>query len=57
MIVNFRGQKLVRMQEMGNNAARMTMEGGELVNQTYKKGTKDVHRTTFKQIMDVTATA
>ena len=38
MIMSFWGQKLVRMHEMGSNAARMTMEDGELVSQTYKRG-------------------
>ncbi len=33
----------VRMHEMGSNAARMTMQDGELVNQTYKKRTRDAH--------------
>ncbi len=30
----------VRMHEMGSNATRMTMQDGELVNQTYKKSTR-----------------
>jgi len=41
------------MHHMGSNAARMTMQDGELVNQTYKKGTRDAHRTTFKQVMEL----
>ena len=53
MIINFWGQKLVRMHEMGSNVARMTMQDGELVNQTYKRGTKDAHRTTFRQVMEL----
>ena len=43
----------VRMHEMGSNAARMTMQDGELVNQTYKKRTRVAHRTTFRQVMEL----
>jgi hypothetical protein len=38
---------------MGSNAAWMTMQDGELVNQTYKNKTRDAHRTTFKQVMNL----
>ena len=50
MIMSFWGQKLARMHEIGSNAARMTMQDDELVSQTYKKRTKDAHRTTFIEI-------
>ena len=43
----------MRMYEIGSNAARMTMEDGELVSQTYKKGTKDAHRTAFRQVIEL----
>jgi len=36
MIMTFRSGT-VRMHEMGSNAAQMTMQDGELVNQTYTK--------------------
>jgi hypothetical protein len=53
MSISFWGQKLVRMHEMGSNAALITMEDGELVSQTYKKKTKNAQRTTLRQVMEL----
>jgi hypothetical protein len=41
------------MHEMGSNAARMTMQDGELVGRTYKKGTRNAKLTTFRQLMEL----
>jgi hypothetical protein len=41
------------MHEMGSNAARMTMEDDDLDSQTYKKGTNDATRATFKKSMEL----
>jgi len=43
----------VRIHEMESNAARVVIQDGEMVNQTYKKRTRGAHRTTLKQVMEL----
>ena len=51
--MTFWGHSLVRMHEMGSNAARMAMEDGELVSHMYEKGTRKLQLTTFRQLMEL----
>jgi hypothetical protein len=57
MIMTLWGQKRVRIHEMCSNAARMTMQAGELVRRSAKltrRGQRiDAHRTIFRQVMEL----